>query len=78
MIELLRQTAQLSGQRLARSRTEAVREAIRQNEKNGPVACFQAAWRAASLIGIPTPMRIVERADLPVLCWTDGTGFCLL
>jgi ATP-binding cassette subfamily C protein LapB len=78
MIELLRKAAQLSGQRLARSRTDAVREALKRNEQVPPVTRFTAAWRIAGLIGQPVPVRAPTRADLPMLCWQEKGGFALL
>ena len=57
MIELLQKTAQLSGQRLARSRMDAVRVTLERSQDAPPAMRFLAAWRAAGLIGQPTPLR---------------------
>ena len=78
MIDILRMAAQLSGQRLARSRIEAVNEALKRNGQAPPAARFQVAWRAAGLIGQPVPVRTPDKADLPLLCWQEAGGFSLL
>jgi ATP-binding cassette subfamily C protein LapB len=78
VIELLKRAAQLSGQRLQRTRIDAVRKAVEQNDKAPPVVRFMAAWRAAGLIGQPVPIRAPTRADLPMLCWREKGGFALL
>ena len=78
MIDLLRQAAQLSGQRLARARVDAVLTALKRNEQAPPAMRFLAAWRAAGLIGQPTPVRAPARTDLPLLCWQEKSGFSLL
>ena len=78
MIGLLRQAAELSGQRLARGRVDSVAEALKRNEQAPPVARFLGAWRAAGLIGQPMTVRVPTRADLPLLCWQEGSGFSIL
>jgi ATP-binding cassette subfamily C protein LapB len=78
MIELIRDAARLSGQRLARARIENVTEALKRSEKAPPAMRFIGAWRAAGLIGQPVPLRKPTQADLPLLRWTETEGFALL
>lgn len=78
MIELLRKAAQLSGQRVPRSRLDAIRLVLERNEKQPAPVRFDGAWRAAGLIGLPTVIRSAERADLPLLCWRKGESAALI
>jgi ATP-binding cassette subfamily C protein LapB len=78
LIDLLRQAARLSGQRLERSRLPAVRDAIERSERTDPLSRFMAVWRAGGLRGLPVRIRTPEPTDLPVLAWTEATGYVLL
>lgn len=78
MIELLRRTAQLSGQRVARSRIDAVRASLERSAAAPPVGRFLAAWRAAGLVGQLSPVQTPSRSDLPLLAWREAGGFALL
>ena len=78
MSDVITEAARLSGQRIARARRDAVRQAVERIDPAAPALGFSAAWRLAGLAGEPRAVQSAAVGDLPLACWLPGGEICLL
>ncbi|MFN7425803.1 MAG: hypothetical protein ACK5T2_05095, partial [bacterium] len=78
MNDVITEAARLSGQRIARARRDAVRQAVERIDPAVPALGFSAAWRLAGLAGEPRAVQSAAVGDQPLACWLPGGEICLL